>query len=183
MGKNKSSKAASVPNRLLFSRISYLYQAANYVAANDTVSTSQQRTGTESIPPKLSEQLNEKIPSPASQQPLPAEASVPACGAPLSRQLIAHLRDVSLKGQVRLSQSIKRSICKGCGSLLIPGSTSAATIENQSHGGKKPWADVLVLRCEACGTEKRFPMAAKRQPHKAERNKGLHMDVDHHQYH
>jgi hypothetical protein len=40
--------------------------------------------------------------------------------------------------------------------------TCSHEIRNESRGGKKPWADVLVVRCFACGTEKRFPQTDKR---------------------
>ena len=80
-----------------------------------------------------------------------------------SRHLISQLRSVSLKGQIRLSQAMKHSICKRCDALLVPGSTSSTRIENKSRGGKKAWADVLVVTCQSCSAVKRFPVGAKRQ--------------------
>lgn len=59
---------------------------------------------------------------------------------------------------MRLDPSIKRTICKRCDSLLVPGVSSTNRIENPSKGGKKPWADVLVVECNACGAVKRFPV-------------------------
>jgi ribonuclease P protein subunit RPR2 len=42
--------------------------------------------------------------------------------------------------------------------MLIAGVSSACFIENKSRGGKKPWADVLVVRCQTCSHETRYPV-------------------------
>ncbi|KAJ5742718.1 uncharacterized protein N7511_011119 [Penicillium nucicola] len=80
----------------------------------------------------------------------------------LSRVCISHLRGVALKTQIRLPVALKRSICKRCDTLLAPDVNCSHKIENASRGGNKPWADVLVVRCFKCGTEKRFPQTEKR---------------------
>lgn len=91
----------------------------------------------------------------------------------LALQLASDLHAVSRKGQVRLSSELKRSVCKTCYAVLIPGRTATQTLENESKQGKKPWADVLVLACTVCGTKKRFPVGAKRPKKKSERTCGL----------
>ncbi|RYP86163.1 hypothetical protein DL769_000775 [Monosporascus sp. CRB-8-3] len=58
---------------------------------------------------------------------------------------------------------MKHTICKYCDTLLVEGHTSTSFVENQSKGGKKPWADVLVVKCNTCGGLKRFPVQAPRQ--------------------
>jgi ribonuclease P protein subunit RPR2 len=60
-------------------------------------------------------------------------------------------------------------MCKSCNAVLVPGRTAIQRIENESKGGKKPWADVLVISCNRCGSKKRLPVGAKRQPKKRER--------------
>ncbi|POS84724.1 hypothetical protein EPUL_004530 [Erysiphe pulchra] len=80
-----------------------------------------------------------------------------------SRRLASELRAVSLKTQIRLSPHVKHSICKTCSTILIDGSTCSNLIENNSKGGKKPWADILVKRCYTCDSVKRFPISAQRQ--------------------
>ncbi|KAI1479752.1 Rpr2-domain-containing protein [Daldinia eschscholtzii] len=144
MGKPKGP--GSVPNRPVYSRISYLYQAATYLASqptgntDDTVATQDK----EALCPSQSEHG-------------------------LSRRFITDLRSASLKSQIRLSPAIKHTICKSCDSLLIEGETSSSSIENKSKGGKKPWADVLVISCHACGGVKRFPVHAPRQKRRTSR--------------
>ncbi|KAK2746516.1 hypothetical protein FQN57_003142 [Myotisia sp. PD_48] len=89
----------------------------------------------------------------------------------LARQYTLQYRAVSLKSQIRLDQDIKRSICKRCDSPLRPGSTSTEEVENKSQGKKKPWADVLVVTCNFCGTQKRYPQTQKRSMKLAQRRK------------
>jgi ribonuclease P protein subunit RPR2 len=76
----------------------------------------------------------------------------------LSNFYVSHLRSIAKKNVLRLDPAVKRTICKRCEALLIPGVSSRERIENQSKGGKKRWADVLVVECNACGTVKRFPV-------------------------
>lgn len=84
----------------------------------------------------------------------------PACGSSQLRYLISHLKGVSRKSVMRLHKDIKRSICKGCDELLVPGKTSVEFMENTSKNAAKPCADVLVVKCRTCDTTKRFPIGA-----------------------
>jgi ribonuclease P protein subunit RPR2 len=142
-----------VPSKLLHTRVSYLFQAANYLATQGAVpvqeSTASQHeiTPDNSLPPR--ENTHRSLPS-------------------VSRRLLSDLRHVALKQTIRISPEMKHSICKGCDSLLVDGDTCTTEVENKSKGGKKAWADVLVRKCNACGTLKRFPLAErqKRRPHR-----------------
>lgn len=80
----------------------------------------------------------------------------------LARVSISHMRGVSLKTQTRLPVSVKRSYCKKCDTLQDDGISCERETQNASRGRRKPWADVLVVRCLLCGTEKRFPQTDKR---------------------
>ena len=186
MAKIKTAKGSKgVPNKHLHSRISYLYQAAAYLTLQQKTEIFQKELksadGHEDIKVLESAGTSSKVAtasdskvacadldgsvlesSTSSVAPKPTK---PASSG-LALQLSSHLRGVSLKGQVRLSRDLKRSICKCCNTILIPGCTSTTTIENQSRGGKKPWADVLVIECSTCGSKKRFPIGSKRQTRK-----------------
>ncbi|OQE25743.1 hypothetical protein PENFLA_c008G06381 [Penicillium flavigenum] len=89
----------------------------------------------------------------------------------LSRVCVSHLRAVAMKTQIRLPITLKRSVCKRCDTMLAPGVTCSRETRNSSRGGKNPWADVLVVRCLSCGTEKRFPQTEKRGKKLVERRK------------
>lgn len=93
--------------------------------------------------------------------------------ANLSRVFTSHMRGVSLKTQTRLSVPVKRSFCKRCDTTLIPEINCAQEIRNESRGRKKPWADVLVIRCLVCNTEKHFPQTEKRSKSLSERRKEM----------
>ncbi|KAM0155163.1 hypothetical protein ACHAQE_006916 [Botrytis cinerea] len=135
MAKSQATKGASkVPNKVLYSRISYLYQAATYLAVQDKESQEQSAKGT-ALDSSMEDVMKDESKDVANITDGPHQA--------LSRRLITDLRSVSLKGLMRMSPDMKHSICKNCQTLLLEGTTCTAKIENQSKGGKKPWADVL----------------------------------------
>ncbi|OTB05038.1 hypothetical protein M426DRAFT_11129 [Hypoxylon sp. CI-4A] len=149
----KQKGPGSVPNRPIYSRISYLYQAAAYMASHSDTDVSirdlkyaEEDTAAQNDPARHAKQA-------------------------LSRRFITDLRSTSLKSQIRLSPAMKHTICKFCDSLLIEGDTSSSAVENKSKAGKKPWADVLVVKCHTCGGVKRFPVQAPRQKRRPIREK------------
>ena len=181
------------PLKHIHSRISYLYQAATYLAQT---SLSQQRirmgsTGNNRdaavLDTSFGDRQDEAVAADGSQKSganatvtdedvaqTDGLASLPlstAIGLPCL--LLSHVRAVSMKSQIRLLPTMKHTICKRCDILLVPGSTSTRRMENKSRGGKKRWADVLVVSCNLCGTSKRFPVGAKRQHRRCERSSEL----------
>lgn len=171
-----------VANRHIFTRLSYLYQAANYLSA-----AGERTADTSSVPKPPSQapngqaqqnpdKVNQTIPgddddkdsvrAPSPAQPLRA----------LPHYYISHLRGISRKGQSRLSPEVKRAVCKRCDMLLTAGTTAESKVENKSRGGKKHWAEVLVITCVMCRTEKRFPIGADRQTKKQDRKAAMAHD-------
>lgn len=150
-----------VQNRAIYSRASYLYQAAAYLACR-------------------AHQVDAEGPSPdkaALQKGREDKKNAQSSGERqrkqlrnLSRHAISEMRAVTLKTQIRQSQALKRTVCKFCDTLQLEAQTCRSTIENPSKGGLKPWADVLVVRCETCGNVKRFPVSASRQKRKSLRS-------------
>lgn len=159
MAKTKSSKGAgSVSNKALHSRVSFLYQAAAYLATREQ--SFQSQSSAECRGPHQDIETVSNI-TPEDNIKFPAQA--------LSRRFISDLRSVSLKAQIHLSPAMKHSICKRCNIMLIDGSTCVTHIENKSKKGRKPWADILVRRCESCSQERRFPLEVKRQARRPHR--------------
>lgn len=144
MGRPKG--ATSVQSRSLYTRASYLYQAA---ALLTTQASSSKADGSDDSKKSSASASTAESYGPPTQ--------------PLARRLLSDLRWVCLKAQLRAAPQMKRTICKGCDSLLVEGETCTSTTENRSKGGRKPWADVLVCRCHTCGYVKRFPVDPKRQ--------------------
>lgn len=137
MAKEKKTKG-SVPNKNVHLRLSFLHQAASYLA-NDATKDSESRDNKEGSTGSRS-----------------AAHSLPR--AVQTRHLLTHMKGVSRKSVIRLHKDVKRTVCKGCDQLLNERSSSRM-IENGSKDSEKPWADVLVVKCEDCGTAKRFPCA------------------------
>lgn len=137
----KQKPAARVQNRPIYSRMSYLYQAAAFLAQQkEEVGLS--RTGAAGAETKTHED---------------------GANGVMARRLLSDLRAVSLKTQIRIDPSIKRAVCKFCDSILVEGQSCTSVVENKSKNGRKPRADVLVLKCGTCGHEKRFPVSSPRQ--------------------
>lgn len=144
MGKAKASKNGNttIPHKHIHSRLSYLHQAATYLATSNTRSSTD-RVNTDGISGDEDFQiLNNDTPS--------VEVN----------RLLGQIRGVSQKSQLRLSATVKHTICKRCDSLLIAGRTSGEAILNPSKNGKKPWADLFEIRCLNCGTVKRFAVGS-----------------------
>jgi len=138
MAKEKKAKPA-LPNKNVHLRLSFLHQAATYLANNATANAET----------NSNKECSTDLKSP--EKPLPY--------ATQTRHLLSHMKGVSRKSVIRLNKEVKRRVCKGCDQLLADAS-STRVIENRSKQSAKPWADVLVVKCKNCGTAKRFPVGA-----------------------
>jgi ribonuclease P protein subunit RPR2 len=141
----KGKAAATVQNRPMYSRISFLQQAATYL----TVTQDKELE----LKPEAGSVMGKDV------QALRG----------LARHMVTDLRSVSLKTRIRLSPAMKQTLCKFCDALLVEGQSCTTHVENPSRGGRKSWADVLVRKCHACGNVKRQPIHAQRQKSKAAR--------------
>jgi ribonuclease P protein subunit RPR2 len=169
MAKDKLPKPKGVPNRHLHVRTTFLYQAATYLtlqaAAGDSRPTQSVGIGTGTG--------NGTGTGTGTGNGNDTGTDNGATYSPLALQLGADLHTVSRKAQLRLSRDLKRSMCKRCNTVLVPGRTATQVMENDSKGGKKPWADVVVLTCGFCGGNKRFPVGAQKQLNKSVRKAAL----------
>ncbi|KAF1355194.1 RNAse P Rpr2/Rpp21/SNM1 subunit domain-containing protein, partial [Delphinella strobiligena] len=143
--------AKGVPNKHVHARIAYLNKVATYLALQQSPKTAE----------NTSENANDGVSKAVSVENTNMKG--------LPYLFTSHLRAVSRKSQISLSHDMKRSLCKVCSAPLVPGQTSAVHMQNASKGGKKPWANIQVIRCLNCDTNKRFPLGALRQRNKSER--------------
>ncbi|KAK3335713.1 RNAse P Rpr2/Rpp21/SNM1 subunit domain-containing protein [Cercophora scortea] len=175
MAKGDDKKNDRVQNRSLYSRVSFLHQAAAFLSSAQQPVTPVEISGeivtgppsTSATSVAASEVRSESEPGsrPATNLQTCSSSSLQGMG----RRLATDLRSVSLKTRIRLGARVKQTICKFCDSILIEGQTCTSTVENTSKGGKKPWADVLVRQCYACGRERRYPVVGVRPRRKTER--------------
>lgn len=171
MAKDKTKpKVKGIPNRHLHSRVSFLYQAASYLAAQGVSNHgAAEAQGSSKALTTNSKGQEEEDPIKADEEATKDLGLLRSRPTGHSLQLVFQLRAVSRKAQIRLTRDVKRSICKNCNALLDPGKSSLVEVENLSRGGKKTWADVLVIKCLTCGEKKRYPIGSNRQLRKSER--------------
>jgi len=75
---------------------------------------------------------------------------------------------IAEKGKVKVPKSIKRSICKNCKIILIPGITARVRIRSEGSKGSR-----VTVTCILCGWMKRYYIKADVHEEKRERaNKG-----------
>ncbi|KAJ5100688.1 hypothetical protein N7456_006740 [Penicillium angulare] len=156
MVKAKAPKEGKNSKSHLKARLEYLDQAARYLHQSTSTTTEEQNTNSLNGGDKSTNNGNESLLKVAAQP----KDTRPLMN--LSRVFASHMRGVSLKTLTRLPIPVKRSFCKSCDTLLVPGVTCHQEIRNLSKGGKKPWADVLEIQCTGCGCVRRFPQTDKR---------------------
>lgn len=171
----------------LHSRVSYLYRAASYLASRSAgKQAEEQNLSEQAVPESTGNQEKQEKPSPSAggnvvtplkestigpaKQTASQSGSFSVCDEASVRLMLSHVKRISRKSQLRLSSSMKQSICKRCHVLLVNGRNATQRVENLSRGGKKPWATVLVVTCNACEAAKHFPLGAKRPPKKKDRS-------------
>jgi ribonuclease P protein subunit RPR2 len=180
MGKGQGCSSGP-SQKHLHARVSYLYQAASLLSPEAPQEVDPKAKST-TLSPALSESLRpHRVNSTLKRDMNPQRhkttnepddscfkgdmtKAAQVVASSLSRLLLSQMRAVSLKSQIRLSTEIKRSTCKTCDSLLVPGHSSVISVENLSFKKTKPQDDVLVIECQVCHTRKRIPMGAHRQP-------------------
>lgn len=184
MGMKEAKGQTGSGQQHLYSRTSYLYQAAMYLASIQSHLQTHNRNRTEldvDVDEKHAKTADDNTPETDAisedelkHKRVDGEASPTTPFTqqrPQSRLLVQHLKAISLKAQIRLTSEMKYSACKRCDSILVAGKTATHNIENQSRGGKKPWADILTITCNSCGATKRFPVGAKRQRRRSDRKR------------
>lgn len=166
-------KMPTIQNRAMYIRMSFLYQAATcarMLLEDDKPKSEKSTQPTTPAATDSETQMDHDHKDDTSYE----GSSSPTAQA-LSRRLLSDLRSVHQKTQIRMNSDIKRTMCKYCDTLLVDGQTCTTTVENNSKGGKKPWADLLTIKCHTCGRKRRYPVDAprqKRRPHRVPEEQG-----------
>jgi len=165
--KGKKGRSGGV-NSHVRARINFLYTAATFLQS----ARQKPKAVDHAVKPVKDEVMTDSI---RGEPQAPAKGAASRdhshCVPALARTYISQMRGVSLKSQLRLPIEQKRSFCKRCDTLLILGDNCTEEIRNPSRGAGKPWAEVRVVRCNTCLTEKRFPRAERRSNKLSERKK------------
>jgi len=123
MGKNNQSKngapkPSSVPNREIYQRLNFLYQASTYLKTIEALS------------------------------PPVDTASVRRVSlGDVASSYVRNMRAIGNKSVIRMDPNVKRSICKKCHTVLLPGQTVTIRIK-----GPK-----VVYGCISCGSARAIP--------------------------
>ncbi|EJF57641.1 Rpr2-domain-containing protein [Dichomitus squalens LYAD-421 SS1] len=139
--KNKEQEPAaklnSVTNRDIIQRINFLYQASTYLST-----ISQPPDGTVQL------QRNDSTHGKRKKNTI----RHPKSTAELSRCYVGSMRIVGQKAIVRMDPSLKRTLCKQCDTVLLPGATASVRVKpSGSHG------QVVTYTCLSCSTSRRIP--------------------------
>lgn len=79
----------------------------------------------------------------------------------LSSRYVELARKIGMRSGVRIPGEQKRFICKGCGTLLVPGANCRVRIRSER-------GTVVVVTCLRCGARKHYPaVREKRERRKA----------------
>ena len=175
----KASKTAGKQH--IHSRISFLFEAATYLSNVEQESKGSKDAEAPRATPKDTVKSTGMIAARRSHDHGDTKAAgdesadsvnnMSTGTAGLSQLYVSQLRSISHKSVIRLSSDMKRAMCKRCNTVLEPGSTATVITENASRNGRKPHANILVIKCNACGASKRFPDGARRQMRKKHRPK------------
>ncbi|KAF9073627.1 RNAse P Rpr2/Rpp21/SNM1 subunit domain-containing protein [Rhodocollybia butyracea] len=152
--KNDVPNPNSVSNRDVIQRLNFLYQASVYLnnvhsaSASSTLPSSAPSTSTSHPTSDLSGSSNGK-----SKNKKPRKKKTMMLND-LSRSYIETMKTVGTKTTVQLDPSVKRTLCKGCNMVLIPGSTASVRTKRSSNHGH-----IMVYTCTACKHLYRIPAA------------------------
>ena len=179
MGKKNAMPTKGPQQKHIYSRISFLYQAAQYLSVTQELGPDQQENPKDGPEHMLADQaIIGETSNPTKTDyvksnrdaKVSGECAATGLSTGLSRLYATQMRAISRKSTIRLTPNVKCSVCKRCDNVFKSGSTCTTYIENNSRNGRKPWADVLVTKCHECGSVKRFPVGSQRQQRKQQRN-------------
>ncbi|KAJ3797802.1 RNAse P Rpr2/Rpp21/SNM1 subunit domain-containing protein [Lentinula aff. detonsa] len=149
--KNDIPNPSSVSNRDVIQRLNFLYQASVYLNNVHSSSTSPLQ-----IP--ISSNANDSTSGVKKSQKRKKSVNL----NDLSRTYIETMQAVGSRTTVQLDPSVKRTLCKGCNIVLVPGSTtSVRTKKSSTHG------HIMVYTCTTCKYSYRIPAVPIIRPNEA----------------
>ncbi|EDR11615.1 uncharacterized protein LACBIDRAFT_314015 [Laccaria bicolor S238N-H82] len=149
----------SVANRDIIQRLNFMYQASVYLQSLSTSASTSSTSSADSmdqsgVPPC---EASGSITEPSSPQKSAKGKRRRVIGRKktvndLARSYVHALKVVGQKTTVKMDPSIKRTLCKGCNVVLVPGSTAFVRVKRSSSHGHS-----VVYTCTGCKTSRRIP--------------------------
>ncbi|EIW82870.1 Rpr2-domain-containing protein [Coniophora puteana RWD-64-598 SS2] len=167
MGKKNQDDASSlkgVQNRDILQRLNFLYQASvflnNISAAGPSSPQAPDETDTTHdgaeghVPPVQDQDVPSSSPKPRParrRQRKDSKRKVMSTSE-LSRSYVDAMKVIGQKTIVKMDPSVKRTLCKGCNTVLVPGVTARVRVKGSPVHG-----NVVSYTCNACKTVRRIP--------------------------
>ncbi|KAJ7085848.1 RNAse P Rpr2/Rpp21/SNM1 subunit domain-containing protein [Mycena crocata] len=70
----------------------------------------------------------------------------------LSKSYIDSMKVVANKTMVKMDPAVKRTLCNGCNTVLVPGSTAFVRVKSSKVHGH-----IMLYRCNSCNSTRRIP--------------------------
>ncbi|KAH8119363.1 Rpr2-domain-containing protein [Phellopilus nigrolimitatus] len=163
--KDDAPNPNSIPNRDIIQRLNFLYQASTYL---NGLGASQPQAGPSNAPPEAAkndkgakQEGSEKLQENADDGTQKGIKSSDTRKRPGKRKATAHdlarsyvksMKIIGQKTNVKMDPSVKRTLCKGCNTVLMPGVTAKVRVKPlPSHG------HAVNYTCINCSTSRRIP--------------------------
>ncbi|KAG9005250.1 hypothetical protein FRB94_001668 [Tulasnella sp. JGI-2019a] len=165
MGKKQKGDSDTPPNpntiqnREALQRLNFIYQTSVYLAqisgsssSSPPIATPSSSTSTAKAPTARQKQNKKRKDRPITKN---GQNSL----MELSRQHSRSMKVIAKKSVLRMDPSVKRTICKTCQMVLIPGISATVRVKSSpSHGHAARYT------CTACHTSRSFPCPPIQQP-------------------
>ncbi|KZV67191.1 Rpr2-domain-containing protein [Peniophora sp. CONT] len=139
---------SSVANRDMLQRLNFLYQASAFL---QTAAFSSAQLPTGSKQGDVSQAGTSALGSSKQAQDTRKRKRL-LNTSDISRSYVHDMRQVAQKTTIRMDPSVKRSVCRRCDAILIPGVTSRTRI-----GPSGPHGHGLFTSCLSCKVIRRIP--------------------------
>ncbi|KAL0572066.1 hypothetical protein V5O48_009884 [Marasmius crinis-equi] len=151
--KNEAPNPNAVANRDIIHRLNFLYQASVYLNGMDQSHHSSSAQSEPEPSASTSTPMNMNISEEQRTESRKKRRKPRKIGIKdLARSYIDTMKVVGTKTTVRMDPSIKRTLCKGCNTVLVPGSTASVRVKSSpTHG------HIITYTCLECQALRRLP--------------------------
>ncbi|KAF8637430.1 hypothetical protein AX17_002816 [Amanita inopinata Kibby_2008] len=154
--KDQAPNPANVPNREIIQRLNFLYQASVYLTG---LSRSRERASSPPSCPSISEEVGGEAEGRGVRKKVTKvkKAKTVKTAHDLARAYTLTMTSVGKKATVKMDPAIKRTICKSCKTIMVPGLTTSIRVKRSTSHRHR-----MVYTCTTCQTSRCFPAPPQR---------------------
>ncbi|KAL5523807.1 hypothetical protein ACEPAG_7980 [Sanghuangporus baumii] len=157
--KDDTPNPNSIPNRDIMQRLNFLYQASSYLNGLGVVHSTSgpSNVAVHSKTEDVEDRTGKERPSSAKTKEMTYgmrkwSGQRKATAYDLARSYVKSMKVIGQKTNVKMDPSVKRTMCKGCNMLLMPGVTAKVRVKPlPSHG------HAVSYTCMNCSFSRRIP--------------------------